>query len=212
MLIKILDPKTGRIIRFEIGGKGYTMAELRQLVSEADQVLRRCERTNARLSYEIPHQRQIKGIEGCAIGRANVGHGSAANVVLPRFLGSEGTQTALSRGCHSWVGTLVCSTHHIKTWPMTTWSQSRQTFAMCSRCKEQLPEVEVECPPGEIYPAADKLPNPIRCSFVGVAPPRTGDHFYFDPTAKLALGLLGVLSERGYQTNCVTDFLRHGFF
>lgn len=46
MLIKIFDPKTGRIIRFEIGGKGYTMTELRQLVSDADQLLRRCERTN----------------------------------------------------------------------------------------------------------------------------------------------------------------------
>lgn len=95
---------------------------------------------------------------------------------------------------------------------MTTWSQSQQTFAKCYRCKEQLPELEFECPPGAIYPAADHLPNPIRCSFVGVAPPRTGDHFYFDPTDKLAPGLLGVLSERGYKTNCVTDFLSHGFF
>ena len=62
MLNEVIDPNTGRIIRFEIGGKSYTMAELRQLVSEADQALRRCERANARLSHGALGQRQIKRI------------------------------------------------------------------------------------------------------------------------------------------------------
>jgi len=63
-----------------------------------------------------------------------------------------------------------------------------------------------------LYPQGVDPPEPIRVLFVGVAPPRTGRHFYTDPSDNLRRGLFDVLAELGRPCRTVGGFIERGFF
>ena len=92
------------------------------------------------------------------------------------------------------------------------WNRLQNKFALCTLGSSELPTKSVDCPPGKLYPTAAKVPDPIHILFVGVAPPRKGDHFYTDPKDGLALGLFKILSQLGWPCSNVSGFLDQGFF
>lgn len=82
----------------------------------------------------------------------------------------------------------------------------------CARCGAVLPGVDVECPPGPLYPLGIESPDPVRVLFVGVAPPENGRHFYTDPSDNLRRGLFDVLRQLGRPCPTVNAFIGRGFF
>ncbi len=92
------------------------------------------------------------------------------------------------------------------------WDRLQQDVANCRLCERELPEANVECPPGLLYPGEDQIPDDLRVLFVGVAPPRAAEHFYSDPRDGLRRGLFGVLGRLGRQCSSIDEFLAHGFF
>jgi hypothetical protein len=84
--------------------------------------------------------------------------------------------------------------------------------AGCTRCRTEISRVEVECPPGLLYPPGCEPPDAVRVLFVGVAPPKTGRHFYTDPADNLRRGLFDILRELDRPCRDVPDFLARGFF
>jgi hypothetical protein len=92
---------------------------------------------------------------------------------------------------------------------MTNWRNLQGEMANCSLCRRQFSELAVQCPPGKIYPYP---PSPVKILFVGVAPPRRGDHFYSNASDKLRKNLFPLLSKLGYQCRSPSEFLSHGFF
>ena len=90
-----------------------------------------------------------------------------------------------------------------------SWENLQKRMASCTLCQAQFPQVPVECPPGLLYPSP---PGQVKILFVGVAPPRMGDHFYSNSSDKLRIALFPLLSNLGYQCCSVSEFLSHGFF
>ena len=70
----------------------------------------------------------------------------------------------------------------------------------------------VECPPGVLYPPGITPPPSVRVLFVAVAPPKTGRHFYTDPSDNLRRGLLDILRQIGRPCSGVRDFIDRGLF
>jgi hypothetical protein len=94
----------------------------------------------------------------------------------------------------------------------TAWNQLQDQVARCTSCSTEFPDKNVECPPGKLYPTATDIPDPLQILFVGVAPPRHGEHFYSDPKDRLALGLFKILSELDRPCSNIEEFLGQGFF
>jgi len=92
------------------------------------------------------------------------------------------------------------------------WPDLQGSVARCSRCRTELSDVSVECPPGPLYPPGIEPPDSVRVLFVGVAPPETGRHFYTDPADSLRRGLFDVLWQLGRPCRDVPDFIERGFF
>lgn len=92
------------------------------------------------------------------------------------------------------------------------WTDVQIGVAGCIRCESELPDVDVDCPPGLLYPAGIVPPSPIRVLFVGVAPPENGRHFYTHPSDNLRRGLLAVLQDLGRPCGDVHGFITRGFF
>jgi hypothetical protein len=92
------------------------------------------------------------------------------------------------------------------------WPQIQLDVAECTCCGATLPNVSVECPPGLLYPQGITPPDSVRVLFVGVAPPRSGLHFYTDASDNLRRGLFDVLGQLGRPCGTVGDFIARGFF
>src|SRR5436309_13567207 len=92
------------------------------------------------------------------------------------------------------------------------WADLQASVAGCTRCDSDLPNVDVDCPPGLLYPTDITTPSRVRVLFVGVAPPATGRHFYTDPSDNLRRGLLDVLDELGRPCRDLESFIARGFF
>ncbi len=92
------------------------------------------------------------------------------------------------------------------------WTQVQADVMECNRCATNLRDVEVDCPPGLLYPQGIDPPASIRVLFVGVAPPENGRHFYTDPSDSLRRGLFDVLAYLGRPVCSVAGFVEHGFF
>jgi hypothetical protein len=92
---------------------------------------------------------------------------------------------------------------------MVNWTNLQGEMANCTLCRGQFSEVSVQCPPGKLYPDP---PRAVKILFVGVAPPRKGDHFYSNPSDKLRINLFPLLSSLDYQCRSPSEFLSHGFF
>jgi len=92
------------------------------------------------------------------------------------------------------------------------WLDLQDDVARCSRCRTELSNVAVECPPGVLYPPGIEPPASIRVLFIGVAPPETGRHFYTDPSDNLCRGVLDILRQLGRPCRSVPDFIERGFF
>jgi uracil-DNA glycosylase len=92
---------------------------------------------------------------------------------------------------------------------MITFKHLQKQIAVCTLCRKHLPDIPVQCPPGMLYPMP---PHNLKVLFVGVAPPRKGDHFYSSPSDKLRAGLFSVLGNLGFPCSSVERFLQHGFF
>ncbi len=90
------------------------------------------------------------------------------------------------------------------------WNLLQEEIASCSLCREKFPGVE--CPPGKLYPPADRLPKQVKVLFVGVAPPKKARHFYTGPDDNLRRGLFDVLNRLGWPCDNISEFLGHGFF
>jgi hypothetical protein len=73
-------------------------------------------------------------------------------------------------------------------------------------------DVDVNCPPGLLYPTGATPPSRVRVLFVGVAPPANGRHFYTDPSDNLRRGLFAVLRELGRPCQDIQGFIARGFF
>ncbi len=89
------------------------------------------------------------------------------------------------------------------------WDKLKQEIESCKRCKKEFPHLNVECPPGKLYP---KPPSLMQVLFVGVAPPRRGNHFYSNDKDNLRQGLFKVLAKLGKQCKTIDDFLDNGLF
>jgi hypothetical protein len=81
-----------------------------------------------------------------------------------------------------------------------------------TRCIAALSDIGVECPPSLPYPDDIEPPDPVRVLFVGVAPPKTGRHFYTDPSDNLRQSLFDVLEKLDGPCRTSDDFIAHGFF
>jgi uracil-DNA glycosylase len=92
------------------------------------------------------------------------------------------------------------------------WADLQTAVAACTRCESEVTDVDVECPPGLLYPTGTTPPNRVRVLFVGVAPPATGHHFYTDPSDNLRRGLFAVLRELGRPCHDIQSFIARGFF
>lgn len=92
------------------------------------------------------------------------------------------------------------------------WLDLQDRIARCSRCRTELPDVAVECPPGVLYPPGIAPPPSVRVLFVGVAPPETGRHFYTDPSDNLRRGVFDILHQLDRPCSGVRDFVDRGFF
>jgi len=92
------------------------------------------------------------------------------------------------------------------------WPDLQGGVAGCSRCRTELSDVSVECPPGRLYPPGCEPLYSVRVLFVRVAPPETGRHFYTDPADNLRRGLFDVLRQLGQPCRDVSDFIKRGFF
>jgi uracil-DNA glycosylase len=92
---------------------------------------------------------------------------------------------------------------------MISRSQLEQEMTSCTLCRKHLSGTPVQCPPGKLYPTPSIN---LKVLFVGVAPPRSGDHFYSNPADKLRLGLLPLLGTLGYPCRSIKEFLDRGFF
>lgn len=92
------------------------------------------------------------------------------------------------------------------------WPDLQRGVTGCSLCRIEFPDANVECPPGLLYPPGCEPRDSTRVLFVGVAPPKTGRHFYTDPTDNLRRGLFDVLRQLGRQCRDLTDFIERGFF
>jgi Uracil DNA glycosylase superfamily len=90
-----------------------------------------------------------------------------------------------------------------------TWDAIQSEEAACISCRGRFDGINVVCPPGALYPPP---PADIRTLFVGVAPPRPGDHFYTSEYDKLRAGLFAVLTGLGFPCRAVPEFLAQGFF
>jgi hypothetical protein len=90
-----------------------------------------------------------------------------------------------------------------------SWASLSNEILSCEICHSSIPEVRVLCPPKPIYP---EPPNQVNTLFVGVAPPRPGDHFYSNETDRLKIGLFAVLSSIGYKFHTIRDFIDAGYF
>ena len=75
------------------------------------------------------------------------------------------------------------------------WAHLQADVAGCTRCRTDLPRASVECPAGLLYPQDIQPPDSVRVLFLGVAPPKTGHHFYTDESDNLRRGLFDVLRQ-----------------
>lgn len=84
-------------------------------------------------------------------------------------------------------------------------------IAACCDCKREFVAASftVVCPPDLLYPSP---PAEVVVLFIGVAPPRPGEHFYSVHNDGLRRGLFSVLRECGYACSTVDDFHAHGFY
>ena len=55
-------------------------------------------------------------------------------------------------------------------------------------------------------------PSEVRVLFIGVAPPRPGEHFYTASNDGLRRGLFSVLRECGYGCSTIDEFHANGFY
>ncbi len=92
------------------------------------------------------------------------------------------------------------------------WLDLQERVAGCNRCRTEMPGVDVECPPGVLYPPGIAPPPSVRVLFVGVAPPKTGRHFYTNPSDNLRRGVLDILRELDRPCRDLPDFIGRGFF
>jgi hypothetical protein len=92
------------------------------------------------------------------------------------------------------------------------WTGVQAGVAGCTRCVSELPDVDVHCPPGLLYPPGIVPPGPMRVLFVSVAPPENGRHFYTPQSDNLRRGLFTVLQDLGRPCRDVNDFIARGFF
>jgi hypothetical protein len=92
------------------------------------------------------------------------------------------------------------------------WARLQAEVAGCTRCGADLPSIAVAAPPGLLYPQGIDPPEAIRVLFVGVAPPRTGRHFYTDHSDNLRRGLFDVLTELRRPCQTLDGFVNRGFF
>jgi|SRR5438876_1963128 len=92
------------------------------------------------------------------------------------------------------------------------WADLQAAVAGCTRCDSGLPDADVDCPPGVLYPTDIAPPSRVRVLFVGVAPPANGHHFYTDPSDNLRRGLFDVLHELGRPCRDLEGFITRGFF
>lgn len=88
------------------------------------------------------------------------------------------------------------------------WNLIQDDIAHCEHCREQFPNLTVRCPPGRIH---GDVSSTISVLFVGVAPPRPGEHFNSSTPDKLRVGLFRVLSEIGFPCISLSDFRSYGF-
>lgn len=91
------------------------------------------------------------------------------------------------------------------------WDKLQEDISVCSLCDEQFPRIQVNYPPGKLYPLSEDLPKKIKVLFIGVAPPEKGRHFYSDSHDNLKRGLFTVLTTLGYPCHSAQDFHNHGF-
>ncbi len=95
---------------------------------------------------------------------------------------------------------------------MNSLSTIERRFEGCTSCSTAVAGVPVDFPPGRIY-RDDIVPQaPLDVLFVGVAPPRRGDHFYTDPADKLRKGLFDVLEKLGRKCRDLQQFVTRRFF
>ncbi len=92
------------------------------------------------------------------------------------------------------------------------WAEVQADVIGCNRCATDLREVDVDCPPGLLYPQGIEPPASIRVLFVGVAPPENGRHFYTDQSDNLRRGLFDTLADLGRPVRTLEGFVAHGFF
>ncbi len=92
------------------------------------------------------------------------------------------------------------------------WAEVQADVIGCNRCATHLRDVEVDCPPGLLYPQGIEPPASIRVLFVGVAPPENGCHFYTDQSDNLRRGLFDTLADLGRPVRTLEGFIAHGFF
>lgn len=85
------------------------------------------------------------------------------------------------------------------------------SIAVCCDCKREFHSApfSVVCPPGPLYPTP---PPNVAVLFIGVAPPRAGEHFYSSPNDGLQQGLFSVLSECGFGCHTIDDFHARAFY
>ena len=93
----------------------------------------------------------------------------------------------------------------------TQLEQVHETITVCCDCKREFRSAKfsVVCPPGRLYPTP---PQNVTVLFIGVAPPRAGEHFYTLANDGLQRGLFSVLSECGFECRTIDDFHAHGFY
>lgn len=92
------------------------------------------------------------------------------------------------------------------------WPELQANVRDCARCRTDLRNIPVECPPGLLYPTGMEPSEAVRVLFIGVAPPETGCHFYTDPGDNLRRGLFDILRQLGRPCRDLADFIGRGFF
>lgn len=83
--------------------------------------------------------------------------------------------------------------------PVADWQSIQGEIPSCRKCREELPDLQVDAPPGQDYIDCISrfLPSsPVRILFIGVAPPERGQHFYNTTSSdRLRRGLFNILRE-----------------
>jgi hypothetical protein len=92
------------------------------------------------------------------------------------------------------------------------WESIQSDIAVCTRCKFDLPQIKVNCPPNLIFPDRISPPRHVKVLFVGVAPPEKGRHFYTDRSDKLLLGVFRTLGNLDRPCGGLEDFIDRGYF